>query len=94
MALVNGGTYYLLSLEDYNTLSTDEDCSTLYQGFLSSFSQITIGNTTCYCASYGSFDPDDLIEAIIADTTGDLGALHAVELETAVYWSGYGFQYQ
>ena len=90
MALVNGGTYYLLSEQEYGILSADGD----YTSFLGYFSLTSIGGVNYYCASYGSFDPDDLIEAIIADTTGDLGALHAVELETAVYWSGYGFQYQ
>ena len=94
MALVNGGTYYLLSLVDYNTLSTDDNYATLYQGFLSSFSQIKIGNTTYYCASYGSFDPDALISQIHADTTVNDPDLLSVELETAVYYSGRGFEYQ
>ena len=95
MALVNGGTYFFLSSDDYDTLTRDDNYAQIYQPILAGFNTITIGSDTYYYWPYGSFDPDGLIAAINADTTGDdLAALHAIELETAVYWSGYGFQFQ
>lgn len=87
MALVNGGTYYLLSEEEYGILETDGD----YTSFLGSFTLTNIGGVNYYCASYGSFDPMDLISLINSDSSPEP---HTVELETAVYWSGYGFQFQ
>ena len=90
MALVNGGTYYLLSVNEYNVLHQDGD----YDFFLNYFTQITIGNDTYYYAPYGQIDPDALISQINADTTVNDPGLLSVELETAVYYSGRGFEYQ
>lgn len=99
MALVNGGTYFFLSSGDYDILCNDNDYQQVYQSLLAGAEMITIGSgqnaKTYYYWPHGSFDPDGLIAAINADITNDdLGALHSIELETAVYWSGYGFQFQ
>ena len=94
MALVNGGTYFVLSATDYNTLHEDDDYATIYQDLLAGFDTITIGTETYYYWPHGSFNADGLLAAINGDTDGDLAALHSIELETAVYFSGVGFQFQ
>lgn len=91
MALVNGGTYYGLTDDELKALNQDGDYD--YSGFTSLFTiEVDIGGTKYwFSSSMTSAQAMALLTAMDDDFTPPTVNGNFVTLDSAVYYSAYGF---
>ena len=88
MALVNGGTYYGLTAAEYEILRNDGE----YGDIIGLFNiPVTIGGVDYYFTS-SNINAMDFINRLDDDDTDPTGQIHTVTLDSAVYYSAYGFR--